>query len=75
MMTCKHCGDAIAAWTCEACKPLPVSSRIVDECRECHAELAHDVITNQNIHIVGHEGPWNTQGIDCDVDANKRADN
>jgi len=49
---CKHCGDDAANRKCPVCK-----KEIEQECIECHQEVAHGIIKNQNIHIVGGSKP------------------
>lgn len=49
---CLACGDEFRLYECEKCKEnkkLP----LLGYCLECHLELRHDTIQNQNIHIVG----------------------
>ena len=43
-MKCKHCG-CDAGFKCSKC------GDIRDQCKECHAELTHDIIINQNINL------------------------
>lgn len=62
-INCRHCGDAIEPWRCETCRCAVALS-----CPECHDELAHGVITDQNIHIVGG-GDGRLDSIDADPDA------
>ncbi len=45
--TCKHCGDPIARSTCEICDRQPWNC-----CADCHAEIAHGVVRDQNVHFV-----------------------
>ena len=45
---CKHCGCNFSPYTCEACE-----RKIGRSCKECHAEVRHGRIINQNIHIIG----------------------
>jgi len=61
---CKHCGDIIHAFTCDKCKEEECD--IEDQCRECHEELKHGVVQNQNIHIIGH---GSGDSVDDDLDA------
>jgi len=37
-------------------------------CLECHAELVHGIILNQNVHIVGGISNIKTDGVDNDPD-------
>lgn len=51
---CKHCGDSVCPWTCEERKPGSKRTKcgcVATQCRECHNELSHGVIKNQNIHM------------------------
>ena len=65
---CKHCEDRISSGRkCSAC-----DQTLVDQCMICHKEIAHGIIKNQNIHIVGSGGGQN--GLDRDPDAFGRAD-
>ena len=41
-MRCKHCKDN-AGFMCNIC------GKILDQCAECHAELSHNIIENQNV--------------------------
>ena len=66
-MKCKHCGDIFRSLFCPICSKL-----LDDQCLVCHREIKHDVIQNQNIHIVGSGGGQN--GLDRDPDAFGRAD-
>jgi len=65
---CTSCGDWYAPYTCDECGELPVT-----KCAECHNELEHDIIVNQNIHIVG-SGDGRHDTIDADPDAFGMAD-
>ena len=66
MSKCKHCGDEVlGGWNCPSCGGR---HGIHNQCRECHSELAHGAIQNQNIHICG--SPYTGhQGVDGDPDA------
>ena len=48
--TCKHCGELVKAFKCDRCN---LKKKLVEMCCvDCHLELAHGVIRNQNIHII-----------------------
>ena len=65
--TCKYCHDSIDPYTCDICEPNTPQ----DECLSCHDELAHDVVENQNIHIIGrHTG---LDSLEDDPDAYARS--
>lgn len=55
MTVCKHCGDPCPTESivCEACGGV---FSLMRQCRVCHDEVKHDLIRNQNIHIVGGVG-------------------
>ena len=38
---CRHCKDRIFGFVCRFCNDL-----IVDQCKECHMEIAHGVISD-----------------------------
>ena len=48
---CRHCGEVFDRQECVECRQAPVS-----ECVECHMELAHGKVSNQNVHFVGIPG-------------------
>jgi len=60
--TCKHCKDTFTGWECGHCGKKQLGS-----CKECHFELVHGIIKNQNIHIIGGQG--GLSGLDEDTDA------
>ena len=64
---CKHCGDRIGKVGCEIC-----DKAILDQCHECHMEIAHGEIKCQNIHIVGGSG-GKLDSVDAAPDAFKPA--
>lgn len=64
---CKHCDDIVASWLCDRC-----GKQRIDQCKACHEELAHGVIKNQNIHVVGSHSAGSAND---DPDAFARADN
>ena len=70
---CKYCGDVIKPYAvrCERCERdcTCKSAVLVDACLCCHAELAHDVIKNQNIHIAGQCVALKINTPDYDPDA------
>jgi hypothetical protein len=45
--TCDSCGYSFRTSDCEICEKI-----ITDRCIDCHNEIKHDIIKNQNIHIV-----------------------
>lgn len=45
--TCRHCGDRIEPYRCEIC-----NRQAWNCCAECHAELAHGLVRDQNLHFV-----------------------
>lgn len=53
MTTCKHCKEEIPEGEdvarCKTCK-----RDLVDQCMECHDEIAHGLVVNQNIHVCGN---------------------
>ena len=62
-MICTSCGEGLEEWECKACKRV-----VGDKCVECHAELAHSIISNQNIHVVGNPFPSMTrQDIETEI--------
>lgn len=65
MAICSSCGDETGPWECEICKV-----EICVNCPDCHNELIHNVIKNQNIHIIG-SSPSMLNSIDDDPDAFK----
>jgi len=66
---CKSCEDVVASEICPIC-----NKQIKHACIDCHMELAHNVIKNQNIHQCGrHTNKINS--IDDDNDAFGIADN
>ena len=65
---CKHCQSRISGER----KCLECDQTLVDQCLTCHKEVAHDIIVDQNIHIVGSDR--GLSGIDQDPDAFSRAD-
>lgn len=69
VLRCRHCGDPLspARTVCPLCRRT-----LGPECPVCHAELAHDVIVNQNIHLCGN--PVSGSGPDGDPDAWAKAD-
>jgi len=67
MTTCRYCGDEVYPWTCPKCEATNIT--FPDCCGECHAELAHGIIRNQNIHIVGGTDNPKLNGLDADPDA------
>ena len=49
---CRHCECRIdPERECLTC-----GNKLRDQCVACHEEVAHDVIRNMNIHIVGSRG-------------------
>lgn len=46
---CRHCGDHYAPYECSMCRARPAFS-----CPECHGELAHGLIVDQNVHLSGN---------------------
>ena len=53
--TCKHCGDMIPDEICPECE---VALRDLQQCVECHAEVAHGVIDNKTVHLCGNDHGW-----------------
>lgn len=62
-MICVHCGCGYEAYEC--------CGQHEHACRECHDELVHGVVTDQNIHQCGNT---HTTPIDDDSDMYGRSD-
>jgi len=67
MLECKHCECSISGKV--ACPECGIT--LSDQCKTCHMEVAHGVIKNQNIHIVGS---GSGMSVDQDGDAYGRAE-
>ena len=67
MNTCINCKCKYDEWSCESCK-----KDIYDRCEECHNEVVHSIIVDQNIHICGGI-KTGLDGLDKDPDAWKKA--
>jgi hypothetical protein len=65
---CKTCKETVKIEGCDIC-----NHSITDSCLDCHNELVHGVIEDQNIHVCGgRSSKLNTP--DYDEDAFKRSD-
>lgn len=70
MVTCEYCGDPVPDKTeCKVC-----GGTLITACMDCHLELAHGIIHNQNVHFVGNSSGAHLCSIDEDVDAYKPSD-
>ena len=65
MEKCKYCEDVIKKANCNLCKINLLKDKI---CLECHKELSHGAIKNQNIVIIGGQS-LKINSIDEDIDA------
>lgn len=65
-MNCRHCGDLLKI-------PRPVCKHcgveLADECMDCHDEVKHDIIRDQNMHFAGNPVSLKVNGPDYDQDA------
>jgi len=59
---CRHCGDHYEPYQCSTCRAQPAWC-----CPECHDELAHEKILDQNVHLTGNTVREHT--LDEDPDA------
>jgi predicted amidophosphoribosyltransferase len=60
---CKSCEEVVPSEICPICRKL-----IKHACLDCHKEIAHDTVVNQNIHVCGgYTSKLNS--IDGDPDA------
>jgi len=65
---CKTCKETVPAELCEHCNKV-----VLHSCLDCHKELAHGIVEDQNIHIIGgSDGKLGTP--EYDEDAFKRSD-
>ena len=60
---CFYCEEKYGPWECGTCK------KNTRTCRDCHNEIKHGVIKNQNVHIIGSGAPPGTDTVDGDPDA------
>jgi hypothetical protein len=69
-MRCIHCGEPVAPYTCGEC---PNNRTIDNECEICHAEIVHNIVCVQNIHVCGNDA-LHLSTADQDPDAFRVAD-
>lgn len=53
---CSYCRDSYCEFQCKKCKKTPLNA-----CKECHYELAHNIIVNQNVNFFGG-GSYSSDG-------------
>ena len=51
---CSHCQEVVEVEECEICK-----KPLLKECLDCHMELSHSFIVDQNINF------FNGKGLNC----------
>jgi len=60
---CKSCEETVPAEYCEECNVV-----VIGACLDCHKELVHGLIEDQNIHIIGgNDGKLGTPEYDPDA--------
>jgi hypothetical protein len=71
---CTSCQCHFVAYSCDKCNPTKridsASVFVDDKCPECHNELEHDIIVNQNLNLCGNL-KLRTNSLDDDTDAFK----
>ena len=65
---CKTCKETVEVERCDICR-----NSIMGHCLDCHNELAHNIIEDQNIHICGSKSS-KLDTPEFDEDAFKRSD-
>lgn len=65
---CLSCGDKTKAFQCSACGIV-----INDRCPDCHNEITHNIIKNQNFHLCGNRSKAIFDDEEYDVDSFKKA--
>ena len=55
---CTSCNDMYFVYECTDC-----NAHILCRCKDCHDELTHKKIKNQNIHICGNEHGYPSSDI------------
>jgi len=76
-MICKSCGCEIEGPDCDkrGCQQYgTIKNKLFPQrCLECHNELVHGEIKNQNVHVCGGTNS-KLDGLDKDPDAFKRSE-